>query len=426
MGNVLREVSRRKRKRMGPPRVISREAYRGVDLDTRLELIRALIPLGLIYAYEEIDAEVLELAGRKHARKVAGQENYRHGTNPGSVSLAGQRLPVTVTRVRDREGEVPLRSYRRLHAGTELDEVLFRRVLHGISCRNYEAAAEGIPGAIGLSSSTVSRRFVEVSAAKLREFQERDLSGHDVVAIFVDGKTFADDEMVLALGVTLTGKKVVLGFVQTSTENARVLRGFLGSLLDRGLEISRGVLVVVDGSKGLRAAVKKAYAKRALVQRCQWHKRENVVSYLAKSEQPRWRRRLQQAYERPTYEEAKSQLLVLHDELSEINQSAARSLEEGLEETLTLHRLGLFALLGRSFKTTNCIESINSMAEQKCGKVDAWKSANQKQRWFAAALLDIEPRLRKVMGHRHLHKLRDAIMEDLGIKSEAGTSEKAA
>ncbi len=331
-----------------------------------------------------------------------------------------------MTRIRGPEGEVPLRSYRRLHQGAELDEALFRRVLYGISCRNYEAAAETIPGAIGLSSSTVSRRFIEASGAKLREFQERDLSGQDVVAIFVDGKTFADDEMVLALGVTLAGAKVVLGFIQTSTENARVLTGFLGSLLDRGLEICQGVLVVVDGSKGMRAAVKKAYAKRALVQRCQWHKRENVVSHLAKGEQPRWRRRLQQAYERPTYEEAKEKLQALCDELAEINQSAARSLEEGLEETLTLHRLGLFALLGRSFKTTNCIEAVNAMVEQQCGKVDAWKNSDQKHRWFAAALLDIEPRMRKVMGYRHLYKLRDAIMEELGIKSEASTSGKAA
>jgi len=428
MSNVMREVARRKKRRqMSPPRVMSREGYRGKDLDTRLELIRALVPIGLMQVYEEIEAEVTRLAGRKHARKSEGCENYRHCSNPGSVGLAGQRVPVTVKRVRNRDNqEVPLESYRRLHARRELDEGLFRRVLYGISCRNYEAAAEVIPGAIGLSSSTVSRRFVEASGAKLREFQERDLSGQDVVVIFIDGKTFADDEMVLALGVTLAGKKVMLGFVQTSTENARVLTGFLGSLRDRGLSIDRGVLVVVDGSKGLRAAVKKAYAKRALVQRCQWHKRENIVAHLAKSEQRRWRRRLQQAYQRPTYEEAKRELKALYDELLEINESAARSLEEGLEETLTLHRLGLFALLGRSFKTTNCIESINGMVEQGCSKVDVWKNSNQKQRWFGAALLDIEPRLRKVMGHRHLYKLRAAIMRELGIKSEESTLGKAA
>ncbi len=154
-----------------------------------------------------------------------------------------------------------------------VNELLLRRVLYGISCRNYESAAEAIPGAIGLSSSTVSRGFVQASAAKLREMQERDLSGEDVVAIFLDGKAFADALMVVALGVTLSGDKRFLGFVETDTENEQVLTPFLRSLMERGLDISEGVLVIVDGGKGLRAAVKKAFRNRALVQRCQWHKR---------------------------------------------------------------------------------------------------------------------------------------------------------
>jgi len=196
-----------------------------------------------------------------------------------------------------------------------------------------------------LSSSTVSRQFTEASAAKLKEFQERDLSRLDVVALFLDGKTFAEDTMVLALGVTVKGDKVFLGFVQTETENKRVLEQFLRSLLERGLEVSQGVLVVIDGGKGLRSAVTSALRRRALIQRCQWHKRENVVSYLPKKDQAYWRKRLQKAYERPTYKEAKEKLEAIHKELSRVNESAARSLEEGFEETLTLHRLGLFPLL---------------------------------------------------------------------------------
>jgi transposase-like protein len=402
------------------------EDYQDQGMDTRLELIRALIPLGLMAVYEELDAEVEQLAGRWYARKPEDGKCHRYGSNRGSVRLGGQRVAVSVARVRGPEGEVSLSSYQRHHKGKDLDEGLFRRVLYGISCRNYEAATEAIPGAIGLSSSTISRRFIEASQAKLREFQERDLSGQDIVAIFADGKSFADDAMVLALGVRMDGQKVMLGFVQTSTENTRVLTDFFRSLLDRGLDVSRGTLVVIDGGKGLRGAVKQPFSKRALVQRCQWHKRENVVSHLPKGEQAGWRQRLQRAYERPTYEEAKKELLKLRAELEELNQSAARSLAEGLEETLTLHRLGVFASIGRSFKTTNCIESVNSMAEQECGKVDYWKNSAQKHRWFASALLDIEPRLRKVMGYRQLYKLRNALMEELGIKSGEMNSKRAA
>ena len=210
-------------------------------------------------------------------------------------------------------------------------------------------------------SSLRSRGFVEASAAKLREMQERDLSGEDVVAMVLDGKTFADATMVVALGITLSGDKRFLGFVETDTENERVLRPFLRSLVERGLDISEGLLVVIDGSKGLRGAVTKAFRRRVVVGRCQWHKRENVVSYLSKSEQSLWRKRLQRAYGRPTHKEALEALEQLHRELEERNQSAASSLEEGLEETLTLHRLGVYGVLGHSLKTTNCIESVNAL-----------------------------------------------------------------
>ena len=321
-------------------------------------------------------------------------------------------------------GEIPLRSYEELSPDGAVNELLLRRVLYGISCRNYESAAEAIPGAIGLSSSTVSRGFVQASAAKLRQMQERDLSAEDVVAIFLDGKMFADATMVVALGITITGDKRFLGFVETSTENEQVLTPFLRSLMERGLDISEGVLVIVDGGKGLRAAVKRAFGNRALVQRCQWHKRENVVSYLSKTEQAAWRKRLQRAYQRPEYNEARAALEQLHGELEERNQSAATSLEEGLEETLTLHRLGVYGVLGRSFKTTNCLESVNALVEERCAKVDHWKNSSQRQRWLATALIDIEPRLRKVIGYRHLPKLREALRRELKIEAKTSTRSK--
>ena len=426
MASVARGARRgKKRKVLGEPRVILREEYEELELDTRVQLIRELIPLGLMAAAEELKRDVDRLAGPSYARK-AGEASYRHGTNPGSVKLAGQRVPIRVPRVRGPEGEVPLPSYSRLRQGGELDEVLFRRVLYGISCRNYEKAAEAVPGAIGLSGTTVSRHFVEASSEKLQEFQERDLSGLDVVVILLDGKTFGDEQMVLAMAITLDGRKHILGFVQTATENEKVVLGFLRSLLGRGLDVSRGVLVIIDGAKGLRAAVKKAFRNRSLVQRCQWHKRENVVGYLPKTYHRWWRSRLQKAYDRPTYEEAMAELRKVRSDLEELNQSAVRSLDEGSEETLTLHRLGVFHLLGQSLKTTNCIESVNSMAEQICAKIDYWKNSNQRHRWFAAALLDIEPRLQKIRGYRHLPLLREVLMKELSIQTEESEAKEAA
>ena len=300
-------------------------------------------------------------------------------------------------------------------AAGEVDEGLFRKVLLGISCRDYEAAVEAVPGAVGLSKSTVSREFKKATARQLKAFQERELTELDVVALFLDGKTFANDEIVVALAVTMGGDKVFAGFVQTETENARVITSFLRSLKDRGLDLSAGALVVIDGAKGLKSAVTTVFRGQVLIQRCQWHKRENVVSYLPRTEQKAWRGRLQRAYERPTYEEAKRDLKAMRAELDELNQSAVASLDEGFEETLTLHRLGVFPLVGRSLKTTNILESVNAQAEQRCGRVDRWRNSNHKQRWLAAALIDIEPRLRRLLGYRHLPSLRAAIQKELGI-----------
>jgi transposase-like protein len=421
------EVSymRRRKQCLGAVRVLEREHYRGLELDAKVELIRSLIPLGLMHVQELLDDEVIALAGPRYERED-GAAGTRHGSNPGTVRLAGQRVPIRVPRVRSERGEIPLRSYQALHGTGEVNDQLLKRVLYGISCRNYAAAAEVIPGAIGLSSSSVSRAFVTASAAQLKEFQERDLSRERYVALFLDGKSFADDTLVIALGVTADGSKRFLGFVETDTENQKVLAPFLRSLVERGLDLSQGLLVVIDGGKGLRSAVRLIFQKRALVQRCMWHKRENVVGYLPKSEQASWRRRLQHAYDRPTYTEAKAALTKLHRELEDRNQSAAASLAEGLEETLTLHRLGVYERLGASFKTTNCLESTNALVEERCAKVDAWKTSNQRHRWLATALLDIEPRLRRVKGHRHLHKLEAALRRMLKIKVPSTQVRKAA
>lgn len=308
---------------------------------------------------------------------------------------------------------MPLSTYQGLRQPRRAEEAALRKILKGLSCRDYEACVEPVAETFGLASSSLSRRFKRASARKLAELQERDLSDYDVVGLSLDGKTFGDDAMVIALGVTLLGEKVVLGFVQTATENEAVCTAFLRSLVDRGLAYERGLLVVMDGSKGLRKAVGKVFGKRAAVQRCHWHKRENVLGYLSTGQKPVFKRKLQAAYEKPTYAAAKAALARIRGELAEINASAAASLDEGLEATLTLHRLGLFKELGRSFKTTNCIENLNALIGQRTDKVDYWRNADQKHRWLATSLLDIEPRLRKVCGYRHLPRLR-AVLETYG------------
>jgi putative transposase len=377
-----------------------------MDIDVRMELIQALIPLGLWQVKEVLEQEVKALAGERYKRE--GMEGYdRWGKQWGSVYLRDQKVSIVVPRVRNRrEGkEISLKSYERLQEPQHGDEGVLKRILHGLSCRSYEACAEAVPEAFGLSGSAVSKRYIRASARELKRLCERRLEGYEFVALILDGKRFGTDEMVIAMGVTMEGRKIPLGFVQTGTENERVGREMLEGLLERGLKIGDGLLCVIDGSKGLRKALYDVLGSKAVVQRCQWHKRENVIGYLPKGMQGSMKRKLQEAYEEPTYEKAKEKLLRIRKDLQEMNRSAVNSLDEGFEETLTLHRLGLFSELGMSFKTTNCMESLMALIAQKTDKVDYWRNSDQKHRWLAAALLDLEPRLRRVKGYKLLSNL---------------------
>ena len=398
-----------------------------IDLETRLSVIQALIPLGLEAVTDVLQQEVEQLAGVRYARKGSEQSHRRWGRQKGSVYLMDQKLPVDVPRVRDVESdtEISLAAYRSLQRPRAMDEKLLLRVLKGISCRNYRACAESVPEAFGISASSVSRRFIKATAKKLKQFQERPLDDYDLVALFIDGKSFADEEIVIALGVTTDGQKIPVGFVESATENERICRQLIQDLIRRGLCYDQGLLVVLDGSKGLRSAVTKALKGYVCVHRCQWHKRENVVSYLPEAERPRVRRKLQKAYDCDTYEEAKAALESLKPELKLMNQSAVASLEEGLEETLTLHRLGMLPFLKRSFRTTNCIEALNSMTGNLTRKVNRWNNSPQRHRWVAAALLDIEPRLRRVSGYKHLPLLRQALKNNLNLGDNQDARQRA-
>ena len=283
MRRLLRVGAKGKIRNAKKHEVSSLEEYGALNLDVKAELIEELIPLGLMHVNEMLQEEVRELAGGKYKREgLVGHDRW--GVQRGSVYIGEQRLPLSVPRVRDtaKGKEVPLKGYERLRsARPEVEDRLLKRILHGLSCGSYRDCSEAIPEALSLSSSTVSRRYIRASEKKLRTLMERRLEKHDFIALILDGKKFGDDGIMVALGITMTGQKVMLGIIESDTENHVVCRDFLRKLIDRGLSYREGLLIVIDGSKGFRKAVSEVFGKYGVVQRCQWHKRENVVSYLA-------------------------------------------------------------------------------------------------------------------------------------------------
>lgn len=382
-----------------------------VDREARLALIQISIPVSLMVAVKEMRDEAEELAGQRYAR---GKINGPWGSNDGSIYLADQKVSVVVPRVRNRktDKEVPLASYERLQHPGLIDEMALKRVMKGISQRDYEEAAVTMPATFGIKKNSVSRRFIKASGKKLREFLERDLSGYDFVVVVIDGKTYAGNQIVVALGVTMEGEKILLGFTEAKTENYEICKDFLRRLINRGLRCDQEILFVVDGAKGLRKGIKEVFGDMAFIQRCQWHKRENVLSYLNRDQQDYFRRKLQAAYEQPTYEKAKARLDVIRRELKPLNESAVASLDEGLEETLTIHRLGMFPKVGISFKTTNCLENVNKQLGRHTDRVDRWKTSDQRRRWIASAMIYIEPKLRHVKGKEFLPVLREMMRQE--------------
>ena len=414
---ILQTRTRKRKTKIVSKETVKKMMAAGQTIDARAELIQMLIPLGLNAVNDALQEEMTALAGVKYSRNGAAS---RWGEQPGSVYLGDEKFRIEVPRLRDtdRNQEIPLRSYGALQSPRAVDEGLMMKMLLGLSAARYEETARSIPEAFGLSKSTVSKRFIRASAKKLQELLNRRLDKEDVIALFIDGKSFAEDGIILAVGVTLEGRKVILGFIQAASENERVLKQFLEKLIERGLRFEKGLLFIVDGSKGILKAIREVFKGYAVIQRCQWHKRENILSYLPKNLQGEFKEKLSEAHHKDSYEDAKAALSKIKRELVVINGSAVASLEEGLEETLALHRLGLFDKLGRSFKTTNVIESINARIGQHTDKVDYWKTSDQKHRWIAASLLDIEPRLNKVSGTKHLPLLRAALKRELGLEEK--------
>jgi transposase-like protein len=311
--------------------------------DVKLALLQHHAEMARLLAEDVLEGEVEDLTGERYERKSSGNSLRRWGTNSGSIRIDGERVPIEVPRVRDVEAgeERPLQSYQAMKEST-VGKELTDAILLGLSQGDYERVASQFIDGFGLSQSSVSRRFQERAQKTLEEFEERSLEAENFLALWIDGKRVAGEQMIVCLGVTEKGYKKVLGFTQATTERSEPIVELLRDLLERGLTFEEGILCVIDGSKGLRKAIREVFGQRAEVQRCQWHKRENVVSYLPKADQKKWRKKLQRAYQEPTYEAAKERLTDLHAELQQINRTAAHSLQEGLEETLTLHRLGLF------------------------------------------------------------------------------------
>lgn len=372
------------------------------DLDTKVSLIQSLIPLGLQAVSEELEKEIEMLLHNPD------QRNTIWGENPGSVYLQDQKLPIMVRRVRDRyqNEERPLKLYHKLQKPYLCDKKIFLKLLNGISMHKYKESAELVPEVFGLSASNMSKRFKNSAEDALKKLNTRNLSEYDFICVFIDGKRYAEDGLLVTLGVTTQGYKIILGIDHVHSENKLAITQFFDRLIERGLSYKDGILFIVDGSKGIIKAIEEKFQEYGFIQRCIWHKEQNVCSYLAKHQEALCKMELKKAFKATSYKEALKALEGLYNRLSITNQSAANSLMEGLDQTLTLHKFGLSPELCKSLNNTNPIESVMSQLAIYTDKVDRWQSSGQILRWTAAGLLQIEPNLRKIRGYRYLHLLR--------------------
>ena len=383
-------------------------------VDTKLQLIQHHAKMARLLAEEVLEEEVTDLVGKRYSRKEEGNPFRRWGSNSGSIRIDGEKVPIDVPRVRDTDAkeERSLESYQAMK-GAEPGPGLMKAILLGLSQGDYQEVASQFVDGFGLSQSSVSRRFRERAQKALEDFEGRSLEEENFLALWIDGKRVAGEQMIVCMGVTESGYKKVLGFTQATTERAEPVVELLRDLIGRGLTFEEGILCVIDGSKGLRKAIDEVFGERAEVQRCQWHKRKNILSYLSEEDQKTWRSRLQRAYQETTYEAAKERLTGLHAELQQLNRQAARSLQEGLEETLTLHRLGLFDELGRSLKTTNCIENLMGDVGEYIDGVKRWHHSPQRHQWMALAVLEAENGFRRLDGYEDLPRLQAALKETI-------------
>jgi putative transposase len=349
--------------------------------------------------------EVRELVGERSQRQAERSAN-RWGSEQGYCVVMGQKVPVKRPRVRTTDDqEVRLGSYEMFHRGEPLTETVWEKLMLGLSTRKYGQAIRQFSEAYGLEKSAISEHFIAASRAKLKDLMESRLDKTRLCALLIDATPFEGQQMVVALGIGQDGRKTILGIRQGATENATVVGELLGDLLSRGLDFTEPRLYVLDGGKALTAAVKRYAGESAAIQRCQVHKRRNVLDHLTDEQKPGIAKRLHAAYALEDYATAKQALNKLHRELMDLNPSAARSLGEGMEETLTVHRLHVPMQLRKTLASTNVIESAFSTVERVCRNVKRWHDGDHRERWVGSGLLVAQKQFRRIIGYKQIPAL---------------------
>jgi putative transposase len=395
----------------------AREGLLALAVGTGLQVLQAML-----------EEDVVRLVGPR-GRHNPDRTAVRHGAEPGQVTLGGRRVQVRRPRVRsaDGTGEVAVPSYQAFASAELLGRLALERMLAKLSCRRYPAGLEPVgvgvgSTASGTSKSAVSRRFVARTEHALAELLAQDLTGLDLVALMVDGIRVADHCCVVALGITIDGTKVPLALAEGATENATVVRDLLAGLRDRGLEVTRPLLVVVDGAKALRRAVLDVF-DHPVVQRCQLHKLRNVTDRLPDAVASVVAKRMRAAYRNPDPLVAQAELEALARELDRSHPGAAGSLREGLVETLTIGRLGVPPTLARTLRSTNAIESMIAVCRDHAANVKRWQDGQMVLRWVAAGMGEAAKQFRRVNGYLYLPALRAALDATIAV---APTKEDAA
>jgi putative transposase len=374
---------------------------------------------GLELMHLVMDEEVKSLAG-EHYEQHPGRRAHRWGKEDGYCVVDGQKVPIRRTRLRTADKrEQRLGSYELFQRSGPMQAGVWDKMMRGLSTRNYGAVVKDFHNAYGIEKSAVSESFIEASREKVKALMERPLGELRLCAVLIDGTPFKDRQMIVALGIGCDGSKTVLGIREGATENAAVVNSLLSELVERGVDFSTPRLYILDGGKALHAAVRRHAGEAAFVQRCQVHKKRNVVDHLPEEHKADVRKKLQNAYAMVDYTDAKRALERLHRELMDLNPSAARSLEEGMEETLTVHKIRVPDQLRRTLCCTNVIESAFSIVETVCRNVKRWRPGDQIERWVGSGLLVAERQFRKVIGYRQIPLLLSSITNAVSKKAIA-------
>jgi putative transposase len=367
------------------------------------ELLRHV---GKLFIQNVLESEVEQIAG-KRSQPESSRTAYRWGSERGYVVIDGQKVPIDKPRVRSRQRdrEIALGSYELFQRASLIEETVWQKILHGLTMRSYKEVVQQFANAYGLEKSTISEHFIEASRKKLEQLMTRSLSGLNLCVIFIDGTVFKGEHLVVAIGLDRLGRKIVLGIRQGATENATLVGELLGDLLSRGVDFSQPRLYVMDGSRALRTAIQSYAGDAAFVQRCQVHKIRNVIEHLPEAQRHAVKFRMRAAYLQDNAADARQALLKLHDELVEVNPSAAASLAEGLEDTLRVLDLQVRHKLRQCLSSTNGIESGFSTVDKICRQVKRWQGSDHRLRWVASALLFAESHWNRMHSYRHLPML---------------------